>query len=612
MASNAAARSSAPIGAQTDAEVRAGVSPGRPEFQEGDVRRYGASIDAADNSASLNAALLVSANGGSAAFIPAGRWKITKSLNAMHDSCAHGEGNASVIAPQGCDCLVFGPAGDYPVNGLSRFFRDFQIVGDNSVDSPHRAIIIDFASRSKNRVVGVLFENLYVANFGTGAHVRGLWFANFIGCHFYKCYRGICFVGENVDTCVFSCSFNRADIRGAGESWGISFESIDGESTQSTRIISTLVYFYDILVNVLLALELQIEHCDLSAAQSVGVQINTTMGGCWLKDCWIETDKASATTGVKVANVRPDPHARVHITGNYLTCDVAASGSRGINVGSGNSGVIVNDNTIFGFDQAITLGASDHLTCKRNRISCVTAAYGPTSHAILLDSSAADSEIGPNEIIPGKSEAAHMVEGNAAVHVADSTLFPVGTPIQFEADANGFKRGAIYFVLSSSANSLTVARIAGGSPISASGGLPVGAYPTPQPLIFTAGTPRGLSFFGAGSFIMSMSGFGVPFTGMMNWSASGKLLALIPVDEEQLIGTSNSASMTANGIPAFLWPASPQTFYATVRDAGVSSVGVAKLSASGELSFYRTPNLEPFTASGQKGITAQTMIYAYG
>ena len=428
-ATNAAARPiarsySVPSGVQTAAESKAGVIPSKTEYEEGDLRRYGASTTAADNSEAINRALLVSAHGGNPAFIPGGTWKIASPIQATMNGSMCGVGNGSIVAPQACDGIIFGSSGDYAKTGLSRFFRDFQIVGSNAADSTHKGIVVDFAGPSIARVNAVQFENLFIANFGTGAYLRGLWFSNFVGCHFYNCYHGIYFIGQNIANSIINCSLNRAGIRGSGGAWGVSFQTIDKESTQSTRIISAHIYCYDILINVALAFELQIEHCDLSAAQSIGVQIITTIGGCWLRDCWIETDNSSATTGVKVVGILPSSFTSVHIIGNHINCDLPCAGSCGISIGHGNAGIIVNENAIIGFDQAVTLGASANLVCKFNRIKCVTAAYNASSHAVFLDSLSTDNEIGPNQIIAGDPQRHTCPRATRDFAVSNSALFP--------------------------------------------------------------------------------------------------------------------------------------------------------------------------------------------
>lgn len=600
-----------PPTAQTEAEARASLAPSRTEYQEGDVRRYGARTTASDNSDAFNRALLVSAHGGNAAFIPPGTWTITKPLYATLNSSMCGIGNASIIAAQDCDGMVFGNGGNYAVTGVSRFFRDFQLIGVRAPDSTHKGIVINFSASSTARVNAAQFENLFISNFGTGAYIRGLWFSNFVGCLFYNCYYGAYFIGQNCVNSIVNCTFNRGDIRSNGDSWGISFQTIDKESTQSTRIISSLVYSYDININALLAFELQIEHCDLSAAQSIGVKIIGTIGGCWLRDCWIETNKAAVTIGVQVLNIQPTIHTSVHITGNHINCDVPYPGSQGVVVGNSNAGIVVNENALIGFDLGITLGASAHLVCKFNRVSCVTSVYSATSHALLLNSLATDNEIGPNEVIAGETQVAKMQSGDARISVSDAASFPVGTPIQFDSSANGFTGGVTYLVTSSTPNGITVGAVESGPPIAPTGAASMAVFAAPLPLIYTAHTPRGLSFYGRGSFVMSFSGFAKDLSGAVDWISNGKFIALVAAGATTLVGPSNGHEMVAGGIPRFLWPAAVQQFAANLQDSGAAVQGVAQLSPSGVLTFFKSPNLDGFSASGIKGISNMALTYLY-
>jgi hypothetical protein len=599
----------APCCAQTAAEASAKVVPKSMEYQEGDIRRYGASVAEPDNSDAINAALLVSAHHGNPAFIPGGVWKIASTLRATQSCSMCGVGNASIIAPQECDGITFETSGNYAVIGLSRFFRDFQLVGSNAADSTHRGLVVNFVAASTDRVNAVQFENLFIANFGTGAHLRGLWFSNFVGCHFYNCYYGIYFIGQNCVNTILNCSFDRATIRGLGGAWGISFQTIDGETTQSTNVIAGSIYFYDICIHVALAFDLKMEHCDLSAAQSIGAYIISTIGGCWLRDCWIETDNASATIGIKVADIQPSTYTSVHITGNHINCDIPHAGSQGILVGNNNAGIVINDNAVMGFDQAITLGASAYAVCKFNRIKCVTPAYSRASHALHLNSLATDDEIGPNEIIGGEKQATRMSTGDPRISVSAAASFPVGTPVQFDADVNGFAHGVTYFVLSSESNIITVGPTAKGPAISATGTSALNLCAAPLPLTFTGSTPRGLSFFGRGSFVMSLLGFTAAVSGIVEWVTSGKVVVLSA--RAPLTGISNTAAMSASGIPAFLWPATTQQLLANVQDEGAFTCGIARLSSSGELTFFKTPNLDVFTASKSKGLNALPLTYIY-
>jgi hypothetical protein len=104
----------APCCAQTAAEASAKVIPRKTEFPEGDLRRYGAGTAELDNSDAINNALLVSAHGGNPAFIPGGTWKTAAPIQATMNGSMCGVGNASIIAPQACDGIIFGTAAITP------------------------------------------------------------------------------------------------------------------------------------------------------------------------------------------------------------------------------------------------------------------------------------------------------------------------------------------------------------------------------------------------------------------------------------------------------------------------------------------------------------------
>ena len=598
----------------TRAELSAEVTPAHAEYIEGDIRRYGATIASFDNSQAINHALKVSAHGGNAGFIPGGTWKIASSLRAVGVSSLRGEGNCSIIAPQDCDALIFESSGDYSITGTARFFRDFQIVGGNTSSSSRRAIVVDFSVASRSRVTGVQFQNLYIANFGTGAYLRGLWNSSFDNCFFYNNYYGLYFYGQTIRTTVTNCTIERGSITGSGGSWGISFQTVDGESTESTQIVSTYCFLYDININVLLAFELQMVHCDLSAAQLIGVHITSTNGGCWIRDCWIETDAPVPTTGIEVADIKPTTTTSIHIIGNHINCDVAHAGSQGIKIGRTNAGTVIQDNAVVGFDQGITLGASNNLICKFNRIGCATAAYSGSSYAIKLDSLAANNEIGPNYILPGLAARA-VATGGTEIQVGAAGGFPRGSPVQFDTSAHGFASGVTYFVVDSSDTSITLTSVAGGAPISASGSGAIGnVFAAPLPLVLTAGTPPGLAFYGRGKFIMTLSsGFSEARLpgGIAEWVANGGCVSIM-VHGRGLSGISNSLGMQASGIPVFLRPATEQQLLASVTDDGVSIYGLAVLSPAGALSFYKTPALGVFSANGVKGVNAMPLTYIIG
>jgi hypothetical protein len=607
-----AGQTASPDNARTPAEVLAGVQPLAGQYAESDIRRYGAVITAGDNSAAINMALLVSSHGGNAAFVPPGVWWIANTLNVVGVASMFGVGNASVIAAHACDGLTFANGGNYALTGTARFMRDFRIIGGAAQDSTNHGIRVDSSVASGQWVTGIDFNNLHIANFGTAIYLRGLYDSNFENCFLYNNYRGFYFYGQTITTNITNCTVQRGTIAGRGGSWGVSFQAVDGESTENTHISGANIYGYDININVELAFELQIEHCDISAAQSIGIQITSTIGGLWVRDCWVETSKSAVTTGVLVADITPTVHAKINITGNYLNCDYPYPGSQGIKIGNSNAGIVVNENQIFGFDRGITLGASSHLICKSNTIDINSSAFSASSYAVFLNTLSSDNDIGPNYIVPGAKHAA-VAHGTQEI-VVDSAgaSLPVGTPLQFDTSAQGFFAGVTYFVASSFGDAITVAAVPGGAPIAATGSGTVGhVFAAPLPLSFTAGTPAGLSFYGRGSFIMTLSGFAARVAGVMNWVASGRLVALSAAPETNLFGMSVTTDMEASGLPRFLYPSTTQFFSAIVIDSGGPAWGVGKLTNTGALVFYATPARGPFSGSGRKGLDAVVMTYSY-
>jgi hypothetical protein len=597
---------------RTPAEVHAGVQPVASQYAESDIRRYGALTAADDNSAAINTALLVSSLGGNAAFLPPGVWSIASTLNVVGVASMFGVGNASVIAAHGCDGLTLAHGGNYALTGTARFIRDFRIIGTDVNGSTHHGIRVDSSVASGQWVTGVDFNNLHVANFGTAVYLRGLYDSHFENCFLYNNYRGFYFYGQTITTSMTNCTIQRGAIAGEGGSWGVSFQAVDGESTQNTHISGSNIYGYDININVELAFELQIEHCDISDAQSIGIQITSTIGGLWVRDCWIETSKSAVTTGVLVHDITPTVHAKINITGNYINCDFPHQGSQGIKIGNSNAGIVVNENQIYGFDGGISLGASTHLICKFNTIDINSTAFSASSYTIVLNTLSTDNDIGPNYIVPGAKHAA-VADGTYRIAVDSAqALLPVGTPLQFDTSSLGFFAGVTYFVASSVGNAISVAAVPGGAPIVATGNGAIGqVFVAPLPLSFTAGTPAGLSFHGRGSFIMTLGGHAARVAGVVKWAASGKLVGLSAAPETTLIGTSATTEMEADGLPRFLFPHTTQFFAAGVIDSGGSAWGVAKLTNTGALVFYATPARGPFSASGRKGLDAVTMTYFY-
>ena len=474
-------------------------------------------------------------------------------------------------------------------------------------------------------VTCVNFSNIFISNFGTAVYLRQLWDSSFSNCFIVNCFYGFYFYGQTVAISISDCIIQlvAGGITGTGGSWGISFQVVEGESCEGTHIRGGSIYGFNININVVLAFELQIEHVDISNAQSIGVDITVTNGGCWIRDCWIETNSASPTVGISINALSVPNFNDIHIVGNHINCDIPFAGSRGIVIKDPQFAVEIVDNYCNGFDQGITGVAAPNLVVRDNRIKCLTSVYSATSYAIQINSISRDNTVGPNAIVFGNGsigggvaeffQAARMAGGSANIGVANSKAFPAGTPIQFDRSQNGFFTGVTYFVIASAANVITVGPVAGGTTIAATGSAPINAFAAPLPLTFnTLITPPGLAFYGSGKFIMTLSGgFSVPPMGVVDWAANGRQVSINVNFASTLSGPATTASMSGNGVPQFLLPVTEQLFQATVIDKGTPLYGMAKLTPDGTLTFFTTPAEGAFTPSGIKGVKTGPMTWLY-
>jgi hypothetical protein len=506
---------------RTEAEAVAGVSPTNLNYPEGDSRRYGANVASADNSAAINFALLVSANGGSAAFIPAGTWRITSPLHCTLGSSMYGAGQQSIIAPKACDGMTFDTQ---PAYCASRFFRDFQIIGaDTAGDS---GITANLTAPSTKRVTGIQFSNITIQNFAVGIFARGIWNSSFRDCFLYNNFCGYHFHGQSILINIDGGFVQQGSVAGSGTSYGVLVDSIDGESCQSLHMNGVGIYGYDVNISLILALYTSIVNCDISVANSIGVQLVTVHGGTTVRDCWIQTNSTSATTGIQIADRATAEHDKIVIEGCTLVCNKANAASVGIYVGSNQLAVDTNSNSIGTATAAFAIGISNGGA--HNHVVKFNSIYA-SAKALLINSSAFHVEVGPNNIQNG------------------------------------------------------------------------------TPLVFTARTAPGFSYYATGVFAFELGGMSKKVQGNMHWAANGHSV-LLSVTDEGLVGTSSSNAMSGIGLPAYLAPTSRRSAIVHVVDKGVAVHGNASIGPDGIVVFTSDANGATFAESGTKGLPAAATI----
>lgn len=618
--------------AETAAAVTGSITPATQVFPEGDIRRYGATQASADNHVAIQNALKVSGAGGNAAFIPAtqggsvgtstGPWVITTQITVPASSSMYGAGAASMIFCSGCNGLQFANgAGETNTTVPTCFFRDFVLVGSNVSSSTFIGIQCNFAL-GVGAVIGVTFDNIGITSFQVGIYNRGFQYCSFKRCFTYNCAQGYQFVGQSVTNELEACSFIRGSSMvssgGAGTAYGISGSTTAGETPQAAHIYGCNIYGFDHNIEATSVFEWQIEHCDISFAKTIGVNITTTQGGVWVRDNWIELQGGVASTfGVQINNLGAINYNDIHICGNHIVCDTPFAGSMGVYVGNPQFAVTVEDNAIFGFDIGVEVFATSSAVVRDNKIDIFTTVFSASSVAVTLNASPPNCTVGPNSIVNGNATthpsffaAATMANASANIGVANSAFFPVSTPVQFDATQNGAIAGVTYYVLTSAANVLTLAPAPGGTAIVWTGNAAVNIFEAPLPVVLAAGlTPTGFKLYANGSFIGTMTGYAANPTGRVDWVANGGMVSVNGNFNANLTGTSNSTSLAMLGLPSMLWPSQTQQCLAATLDNGTIAYGYVNISTGGVMNFHFSPGGANFTAAGLKGINTQPMTY---
>ncbi len=362
------------------------------QYPYGDIRRYGADTGSSDNHVAIQAALDVSANGGPAAYVPPGNWAYTSTPTATLSSSMHGEGQASVLNANGCDGLQFGAQSSY---AGSRFFRGFFIKGTGT-DAKY-GIRCDLPAASSSGIIyNLTFEDVTIQNFNRAVSCTGgMWNSVFRKCALYNNFIGFYFIERNIDITLDVCDVERGTITGAGSAYGVYCSVSGGITPESIKINGSLIYGYDIQVSFGQVNFCSILHTDMDNTQSIGVEIATVSGGCTVRDCWIATINASATTGVLIHDLGAPVLDRITIAQNHIICETAHAGSVGVYCGSNQKNIRVLDNDITGWETDVKgTSSSNNLLVKFNHLSA-------TSTCVLIDSSSINNEVGPNFVESG-------------------------------------------------------------------------------------------------------------------------------------------------------------------------------------------------------------------
>jgi hypothetical protein len=418
-------------GIQTSAESAAGVTPVNFGYVEGDIRRYGALTASTDNHVAINNALLVSANGGAAAFVPGGTWAYTSTLNIPLSASLYGMGQASILNANGCDGLTFGAQTSY---AGSRFVANVFFSG--TAASTNNGILVNFTAASGKKVYAVEFRNVSIENFGVGMNLRGLWDSSITNCWLYNNYQGIQFNGQSIGCSITGGFCQQGSLTGSGTQIALALNSVAGEQVQALCVTDWDCFSYAYGFSGGPCLDTVITGSSFNNCTAVGVQLAASSGGFVLRDCWVQTHNGSvATIGINLADLGSAVLDNVLIEGNRVVCDVANAGSLGIYVGSNQTSAIVNANSIGANGTQFATG----LSIKGINALAAGNTINASATAILVNSSATSVTLEQNTV---QSGAALLF---SSLTPANFSYFEEGTfPVTLTGMASGGTGTAIW------------------------------------------------------------------------------------------------------------------------------------------------------------------------
>ena len=607
-------------GLETTAETFASITPTITLAPEGYLTRYGGP----SNTAAGSNALLVSAVGGSAAYVTPTSFPYTVTLQTGQTisatlytgSSMNGAGRSSILKPNGCDGLTFNAGGDGNYAG-SRELANFQIQQQSGTFSNNGVLLATpYVGGGTPKTTGVKINNLTINGCATAFNGQGFWNLTIEDPFFFGNYNGVNLQGLNVGINIVRGLIQQGSATAAGSPTNYGIQGIIGSGSQQPQSITidgvgisqfAVSCFFSNGINV------NIINGNYSFSTQYSVQIGAMLGCTNVVNNWCNPNAGSGEAiAIYFEDLASATWDKARIVGNSIALNSGSTSSIGIYVGANQMGRSVKDNAVGCDGQPVPIGisiAGASATVKDNTVNA-------TITAILLNTlTAVDCNMGPNTIVPGALQAATMSNGSTTIGVPNIAAFSVGAYCQFDTTANGLYTRVDYYVLSATptsggAGNITVGPL-GGTAVISTGSIALNVFPVFPPVQFTSTTPAGFRLNGRGAFWAQASGFsGTTPAGVVNWvAAHGQVTLFFPT---AFSGTSDAPTMTLLGLPRYLWPyASGADDIAWIIDNGVAGFGICGVGSAGVVSFAKDAANDSFTASGTKAIQPGKVTYAY-
>jgi hypothetical protein len=332
------------------------------------VRDYGTVGDGVtDDTTAIQKALdAVQAAGGGTVFIPVGTYKTTATLNLPALVSVEGQGQLSIIRPHSCDGINIQSSNVIGPRRVANFWL-YANGGDT-----YTAIKCNLDSTSSGpRAQGLVFQDVYIAFWGTGIYAKGMWHTSFKTITMNHVWTGVYIVDQNVKLLFDDCRITQGGlISGAGNSVGVHVGPTATTRPEDIQITNSLIYGFGQGIVWRQCLFGGVTNCDIDNCKVEGLQLLTADGGFVFRDNWVQVDSNTATVyGINAANLGYTPSTgNVLISNNRIGNTTNTGTSYGILVGNNQTGLEISNNAVIGFNTGFRSDGSVRLKINGNTL----------------------------------------------------------------------------------------------------------------------------------------------------------------------------------------------------------------------------------------------------
>jgi hypothetical protein len=216
----------------------------------------------------------------------------------------------------------------------------------------------------------MVFEGLYMAFFGTGVSGHGLWHTVFRSCTMNHVWTGFNFYDQNVKILLDDCRITHGGlVSGSGNSVGVQVgDAASAARPEDMQITNSIIYGFNQGIVWRTCLFGGITNCDLDGCTIEGLRLVTADGGFTFRDNWIQVDSSTVTVyGINAISLGYTPSiGAIAIQNNRINNTTNTGTGYGIFVGTNQTGLLIDNNSLNGWPSSFRTDASKHLKITNN------------------------------------------------------------------------------------------------------------------------------------------------------------------------------------------------------------------------------------------------------